>query len=214
MADTIDLAKGQNINLSKTSPGVTRFVIGLGWNTDPSNPPDLDASLFLCHRDPSGNPKLPDAKSFVFYGNLKSTDGAVIHSGDNLTGDGDGDDERIAIDTAKLNPEIDEMLAVVTIHEAANRGQNFGLVRGAYVRVYDADKLAAAEQANPNLSNKELHDLSLAQFDLEEDAGGSYAVQFGSFYIKDGEWRFKALGIPSQNTLSDFVNQLGFQTSN
>lgn len=213
MADTIDLSKGQNINLSKTSPGVSRFVVGLGWNTDPSNPPDLDASVFLCHRDPSGNPKLLDKTSMVFYGNLKSTDGAVVHSGDNLTGDGDGDDERIAIDTSRLNPEIDEMLVVVTIHEAASRNQNFGLVRGAKIRVYDADKLAAAEAANPNLSDKDLHDLSLAQFDLEEDAGGSYAVQFGSFYQKDGEWRFKALGIPSQNTLGDFVNLLGFQAS-
>ena len=90
----IDLSKGANINLTKDAPGVTRFIVGLGWNANPNNPPDLDASVLPCTKDASGEPKLPDATSFVFYGNLKSSDGAIIHSGDNLTGDGDGDDER------------------------------------------------------------------------------------------------------------------------
>lgn len=201
----IDLSKGGNINLSKDAPGVTRFVIGLGWNANPNSPPDLDASVLPCTKDASGNPKLPDASSFVYYGNLKSSDGAIIHSGDNLTGDGDGDDERIAIDTSKLNPKIDDMLIVVTIHEALARGQNFGLVRNAYARIYDADKLFAAEAANPNLSDKELHDLALAQYDLEEDAGGYTALIFGELYSKDGDWRFKARGEGRNESLGDLI---------
>lgn len=204
----IDLTKGANINLAKTNPGVTRFVIGLGWSPNPQNPPDLDASVFPCHRDSNGDPKLVDAGAFVFYGNKTSSDGAIIHGGDNLTGDGDGDDERIAIDTSKVNPQVDEIVIAVTIHEAKARGQNFGLVKKAYVRVYDADKLAAAEAANPNLSDKELHDLALANYDLEEDAGGYTSLQFGSLYVKDGEWRFKALGLTYDVELKDFVQML------
>ena len=200
----IDLSKGANINLSKDAPGVTRFIIGLGWNANPNNPPDLDASVLPCSKV-GGNPVLPDAKSFVYYGNLKSSDGAIIHSGDNLTGDGDGDDERIAIDTSKLNASIDDILIVVTIHDAINRGQNFGLVRNAYARIYDADKLAAAEAANPNLSDKELHDLALAQYDLEEDAGGYTALVFGELYSKDGEWRFKARGEGRNESLAELI---------
>ncbi|UTC28947.1 tellurium resistance protein [Brevundimonas phage vB_BpoS-Marchewka] len=201
----IDLSKGGNINLAKDAPGVTRFVIGLGWNANPQSPPDLDASVLPCTKV-GGNPVLPDDKSFVFYGNLKSSDGAIIHSGDNLTGDGDGDDERIAIDTAKLNPAIDDILIVVTIHQGKERGQNFGLVRNAYARIYDADKLAAAEAANPNLSDKELHDLALAQYDLEEDAGGYTALVFGELYSKDGDWRFKARGEGRNESLGELIS--------
>lgn len=202
----IDLSKGGNINLTKDAPGVTRFIVGLGWNPNANNPPDLDASVLPCTKDASGEPKLPDATSFVFYGNLKSSDGAIIHSGDNLTGNGDGDDERIAIDTARLNPAIDDVLIVVTIHDAVNRGQNFGLVRNAYARIYDADKLAAAEAANPNLSDKELHDLALAQYDLEEDAGGYTALVFGELYNKGGDWRFKARGEGRNESLSELIS--------
>ncbi|USN15377.1 tellurium resistance protein [Brevundimonas phage vB_BpoS-Kikimora] len=201
----INLSKGANINLSKDAPGIARFVIGLGWNANPNNTPDLDASVLPCTKDASGEPKLPDAKSFVFYGNLSSTDGAILHSGDNLTGDGDGDDERIAIDTTKLNAAVDDILIVVTIHEAVQRGQNFGLVRNAYVRLYDADKLAAAESANPNLSDAELNNLALARYDLEEDAGNYTALVFGELYSKDGDWRFKARGEGRNQSLQDLV---------
>lgn len=200
----IDLSKGANINLAKDAPGVTRFVIGLGWNANPNNPPDLDASVLPCTKV-GGEPVLPDANSFVYYGNLKSSDGAILHSGDNLTGDGDGDDERIAIDTSKLNPSIDDILIVVTIHQGKERGQNFGLVRNAYARIYDADKLAAAERANPNLSDKELHDIALAQYDLEEDAGGYTALIFGELYSKDGAWRFKARGEGRNEGLGELI---------
>lgn len=197
--DTINLTKGANVNLSKVAAGSTKFIIGLGWNANPSNPPDLDASAFPCQRDANGDPKLlsPANQSFVFYGNLKSADGAVVHSGDNLTGDGDGDDEQIVIDTALLDPRVDEVIIAVTIHEAASRGQNFGLVRNAYVRILDAAEFAASPAANP-----------IAKYDLEEDAGGATALQFGTLYRKDGEWRFKALGVPASASLGDFVKML------
>lgn len=197
--DTINLTKGSNVNLSKSAPGVSKFVIGLGWNANPSNPPDLDASAFPCVRDANGDPKLlsPASSSFVFYGNLKSADGAIVHSGDNLTGDGDGDDEQIVIDTALLNPAVDEIIIAVTIHEAQARGQNFGLVRNAYVRILDAVALAANPNENP-----------IAKYDLEEDAGGATALQFGTLYKKDGEWRFKALGVTANVGLKEFVESL------
>lgn len=210
MSDTINLTKGSNVNLSKTAPGVGRFVIGLGWNANPQNPPDLDASAFPCVKDANGDPKLlsPASSSFVFYGNLKSADGAIVHSGDNLTGDGDGDDERITIDTSLLNPAVDEIIVAVTIHEAVARNQNFGLVRNAYVRVYEEAALLAAEAANPNLSDAELKALAIANYDLEEDAGGATALQFGTFYKKDGDFRFKALGVPASVGLKEFVEML------
>ncbi|AFU88089.1 putative TerD-like bacterial stress protein [Caulobacter phage CcrColossus] len=210
MTDTINLTKGSNVNLSKTAPGVSRFVVGLGWNPNPQNPPDLDASAFPCVKDANGDPKLlsPASQSFVFYGNLKSADGAIVHSGDNLTGDGAGDDERITIDTSLLNPAVDEIIVAVTIHEAAARNQNFGLVRNAYVRVYEEAALLAAEAANPGMTEADYKALAIANYDLEEDAGGATALQFGTFYKKDGEFRFKALGVPAAASLADFVKLL------
>lgn len=199
MSDVINLSKGQNVNLSKVAAGASKFVIGLGWNANPSNPPDLDASAFPCQRDANGDPKLlsPANQSFVFYGNLKSADGAIVHSGDNLTGDGDGDDEQIVIDTALLDPRVDEVIIAVTIHEAQARNQNFGLVRNSYVRILDAAALAADPNAQP-----------IAKYDLEDDAGNATALQFGTLYKKDGEWRFKALGVPASASLKDFVQML------
>ena len=224
MSDTINLTKGSNVNLSKTVPGVGRFVIGLGWNPNPQNPPDLDASAFPCVKDANGDPKLlsPASSSFVFYGNHHSADGAIHHGGDNLTGDGEGDDERILIETGKLNPTVDEIIIAVTIHEAAARNQNFGLVRNAYVRVYDAAALEAAEGRGWNvkaveddgtkngviLSDADLKALAVANYDLEEDAGGATALQFGTFYKKDGDFRFKALGVPASVGLKEFVEML------
>lgn len=152
MTDTINLTKGSNVNLSKVAGGSTKFVIGLGWNAAQQNPAiDLDASAFPCVRDANGDPKLlsPANTSFVFYGNLQSADGAIVHSGDNLTGDGDGDDEQIVIDTALLDPRVDEVIIAVTIHDAAARNQNFGLVRNSYVRILDAAALAADPNENP-----------------------------------------------------------------
>jgi len=207
---TINLTKGANVNLAKAAPGAQRFVFGLGWNANPSNPPDLDAAAYPCSTNAAGDPELlsPAEKSFVFFGNLTSADGAIVHSGDNLTGDGDGDDERITIDTSKLDSRVDSIILGVAIFKAKERGQTFGLVRNAYVRVYDAAVLEAAEAANPNMTDAELKALSLGNYDLEEDAGASTAFQFGTFYKKDGEWRFKALGVGADGDLGSFVELL------
>jgi tellurium resistance protein TerD len=210
MSDTINLTKGANVNLSKVAPGAGRFVVGLGWNPNPANAPDLDAAAYPCTVGPNGEPTLltPAGSSFVFFGNLKSADGAIVHSGDNLTGDGDGDDERITIDTSKLDSRVSEIIIGVAIFEGAKRNQTFGLVRNAYVRVYDAAALEAAEAAKPNMSDAELKALAIAHYDLEEDAGQYTAFQFGTFYQKDSDWRFKALGVGAAGDLGTFVELL------
>ncbi len=207
MSEPILLTKGANVNLAKDAPGSTRFVFGLGWDTKA----DLDAAAYPCHRDEQGNPRLlsPSHTSFVYFRNLTSADGAITHSGDNLTGDGDGDDERITVDTSKLNSQIDEIILGVAIFNAAALGQTFGLVRGAYVRIYDAAVLEAAEAASPTpLTQAELKALSIAEYDLEEDAGAFTAFQFGSLYTKNNEWRFKALGVGAMGDLGTFVELL------
>ena len=196
----INLTKGANVNLAKEEPGVTKFLIGLGWNASGgSNPWDLDASVFPCRYDADRNPILIDPKAFVYFNNLVSKDGAIVHSGDNTTGDGDGDDEQITVDISKLNPEVDEIIVAVTIYDGAKRGQNFGGVRNAYIRVADANN---SEQA----SNPRKH---IARYDLSDDAGPTTALQFGSFYKDNsGSWRFKALGHGANATLGDFVAML------
>ena len=129
----INLEKGQRVNVN-----LPKFVVGLGWDANASSTGqdfDLDASVFVLGE----NKKLLTDSHFVFYNNLTSPDGAVEHTGDNLTGDGDGDDESIKIDLSKINPNATELCFVVTIHDAENRKQNFGQVRNSFVRVYNPD---------------------------------------------------------------------------
>jgi tellurium resistance protein TerD len=220
LTDPVILTKGASVNVSKASSGAARFVIGLGWDPNPSNAPDLDAAAYLCDDTPHllDPVAVQDGKghgNFVYFRNLISADGAVVHSGDNLTGDGDGDDERITIDTAKLDPRVAQIIIGVAIYDAKSRNQTFGLVRHAYVRVYDAAALEAAERSNPNLSDAELKAVSLASYDLEEDAGGYTAFQFGVFYKTDsGDWKFKAIGTGAADAdLGTFITMLSPQTS-
>jgi tellurium resistance protein TerD len=228
LSDPVILTKGGNVNLSKTAPGSSRFVIGLGWNPNPQNPPDLDAAAYLCDDtphllDPVAVKGGAGHGNFVYFHNLVSADGAVLHGGDNLTGDGDGDDERILIDTSKLDPRVKQIIVGVAIYDAKNRGQTFGLVRNAYVRVYDAGVLESAESrawndaptAGRQLSDAELKGLSLASYDLEEDAGQYTAFQFGVFYQTDaGDWKFKALGTGAADAdLGTFVSMLSPETA-
>lgn len=129
----INLEKGQRVNVN-----LPKFVVGLGWDANASSTGqdfDLDASVFVLGE----KKKLLTDSHFVFYNNLTSPDGAVEHTGDNLTGDGDGDDESIKIDLSKINPNATELCFVVTIHDAENRKQNFGQVRNSFVRVYNPD---------------------------------------------------------------------------
>ena len=188
------LHTGHRINLEKTAPGLQRVRIGLGWkvNAVEGQPFDLDASVFLCRRDASDHPVMISNAHFVYYNHATSPDGAVVHSGDNRTGDKDGDDEVITVDLAKVEAEVVEMPIVVTIHDADVRKQTFGMVTDAYVKVY----------------NDETGE-TIAAYDLDEDYADKTALQFGSLYRKDGEWRFQAVGAGFKLNQATFIRKLG-----
>ena len=171
----ISLQKGGNVNLSKEAPGLTKVIIGLGWDprsTDGSAF-DLDGSAYLLKADG----KVRADNDFIFYNNLKSSDGSVVHAGDNTSGAGEGDDEKVMIDLTKVPAEIDKVSFCVTIHEADARKQNFGQVSKAYIRCLNAD------------GEKEL-----ARYDLSEDGSTETAMIFGELYRAGAEWKFKAIG--------------------
>jgi len=193
---SISLVKGGRINLSKEHPSLTKVRVGLGWQpntTDTGADFDLDASLFVCKNDASGNPKLIADEYFVFYGNKNSPDGAVHHSGDDTTGGSStGDDETITVDLSKLNANADELSFVVTIYEYDVRKQNFGQVKNSYIKLYD-DATGA----------------EIAKYSLEDDFSTETAVQFGSLFKKDGAWSFKAVGTGYKKGLGDFVVAYG-----
>ncbi|MDR2442118.1 MAG: TerD family protein [Deltaproteobacteria bacterium] len=171
----ISLKKGGNVSLSKETPGLSVIFVGLGWDTRVTDGSefDLDASAFLLNS--SG--KVRKDHDFIFYNNLKSSDGSVEHQGDNRTGEGEGDDEVIQIQLTKVPPEIEKISVTVTIHDADKRSQNFGMVSNAYIRVVN--------QAD----NQEI-----ARFDLSEDMSTETAMIFGEIYRHSGEWKFKAIG--------------------
>lgn len=171
----VSLSKGGNVSLTKADAGLKVVMAGLGWDqrvTDGSAF-DLDASVFMVGDDG----KVLSDNSFIFYGNKASTCGSVEHQGDNLTGAGDGDDEQIKIDLAKVPANVKKMVFAVTIHEAEARKQNFGMVSNGYIRMSNND------------SNVEL-----ARFDLSEDASTETAMIFGELYLHGTEWKFKAVG--------------------
>ena len=188
------LEAGHRINLTKTSPGLKRVRIGLGWKVNAAEGEefDLDLSVFLCGKNGDDDPQMLSNAHIVFYNQLTSPDGAVVHSGDNRTGDKDGDDEVVTVDLAKVDAQVVEMPIVVTIHEAEIRKQNFGRVNGAYVKVYNDET-----------------DAVLAQYDLNEDYSDKTALQFGSLYRKEGQWRFQAVGAGFKLNLGTFIRKLG-----
>lgn len=188
---SVSLQKGGRLNLSKEVAGLSKVMVGLGWDTNSSDTGaefDLDASAFLL----GANGKIANDRNFVFYNNLQSADGSVNHTGDNRTGEGEGDDESIEINFSKLSSDIKEIVIVVTIHEASARRQNFGMVRNAFMRLV-------------NQSN----DKEIARYDLEEDFSTETAVEFGRLYLKDGEWRFNAVGTGLSGGLSEFCKKFG-----
>ncbi|MBR7627739.1 TerD family protein [Aeromonas popoffii] len=171
----VSLAKGGNVSLTKADAGLKVVMAGLGWDqrvTDGSAF-DLDASVFMVGE----NGKVLTDASFIFYGNKLSACGSVEHQGDNRTGEGDGDDEQIKIDLAKVPANVKKLVFAVTIHEADQRKQNFGMVSNGYIR----------------MSNNESQ-VELARFDLSEDASVETAMIFGELYLHNGEWKFKAIG--------------------
>ncbi|MCD7034706.1 TerD family protein [Metabacillus sp. GX 13764] len=172
----IQLAKGQRIDLTKTNPGLTKAIIGLGWDTNLYSGGfdfDLDASAFLA----DANGKVQNDEEFIFYNNLKSPTGAVEHTGDNRTGEGEGDDEQIIIDFSLIPAHVEKIGITVTIHDAEQRKQNFGQVSNAFVRV-----------VNPDTNDE------ILRFDLGEDFSIETAVVVCELYKHAGEWKFNAIG--------------------
>jgi len=171
----VSLSKGGNVSLTKQAPGLTAVTVGLGWDvrTTTGTDFDLDASAIVV--DASG--KVLSDQHFVFFNNLRSPEGAVVHSGDNLTGAGEGDDEQIKVDLTALPPQAQRVAFAVSIYEADSRGQNFGQVRNAFIRVVN--------QADGN---------ELARYDLSEDASTETAMVFGELYRHGAEWKFRAIG--------------------
>lgn len=190
---TINLSKGGNISLAKVSPGLTRASVGLGWDprTTDGAPFDLDASAVVL--DASGK-ALSDAH-FVFYNNTKDPSGAVVHLGDNRTGDGDGDDETLTVALEALPAEADRVVFVASIDQADTRRQTFGQVSDAYIRVFDADDTATIAAD--------------ARFDLGEDASTETALIFGELYRHDGDWKFRAVGQGFSSGLPGVLTEFG-----
>lgn len=189
----INLQKGQKINLSKVSPGLTKAMIGLGWDVnsfDNNQDFDLDASIFMVSK--SG--KVENDADFIFYNNLKHSSGSIIHTGDNRTGEGEGDDEAVKIDFSKIPDNIDKLAVAVTIHEADIRSQNFGQVENAFVRLVD------------EVSNEEI-----LRYDLSEDFSIETAVVFAEIYKKDSQWRFSAIGSGFKGGLGALCQRYGLE---
>ena len=171
----VSLSKGGNVSLTKEAPGLTAVLVGLGWDvrTTTGTDFDLDASAIVC--DAQG--RVLSDKHFVFFNNLKSPDGSVEHTGDNLTGEGEGDDEVIKVNLATVPADVDKIVFPVSIYDADNRQQSFGQVRNAFIRVVN--------QAGGT---------EIARYDLSEDASTETAMVFGELYRNNGEWKFRAVG--------------------
>jgi len=182
---SISLSKGQRIDLTKTNPGLTKVIVGLGWDTNKyagSQDFDLDACAFLANK----SSQVVNDEEFVFYNNLKSPNGAVEHTGDNRTGAGDGDDEQIAVDFSLLPDHVEKIGISVTIHDADARGQNFGQVSNAFVRLIDAE------------TNEEV-----LRYDLGEDFSIETAVVVCELYKHGNDWKFNAIGSGFSGGLAD-----------
>ena len=171
----VSLTKGGNINLSKEAPGLKNVLLGMGWDPRATDGAefDLDASAFLL----GANEKVRKDEDFIFYKNLKTSDGSVEHTGDNRTGAGEGDDEAIKVDLSKVPAEVQKIAFTVTIHDAASRKQSFGQVSNAFIRVVDQG------------TGREV-----TRYDLTEDASTNTAVIFGELYRNGADWKFRAVG--------------------
>ncbi|GEM31868.1 TerD family protein [Nocardia neocaledoniensis] len=187
---TVTLAKGGNVSLSKQTDNLTKVAVGLGWDvrTTTGADHDLDASALAT----GANLKVLSDQHFVFYNNLRSPEGTIEHTGDNLTGAGDGDDEVINVDLAATPPTITNIFFPVSIHDAQARGQSFGQIRNAYIRVTDANT-----------------GVELARYDLSEDASTETAMVFGELYRHNNEWKFRAIGQGYASGLAGIARDYG-----
>lgn len=187
----INLSKGQKVDLTKGNPGLSKLLVGLGWDVnafDSGSAFDLDASAFLV----SSNGKCPSENEFVFYGNLKHRSGSVIHQGDNLTGDGDGDDEQILVDLSKVPTNIERIAFTVTIYDSDSRNQNFGQVSNAFIHIQD-----------------QVSGTDLIRYDLGEDFSIETAIVVGELYKYNGAWKFNAIGSGFQGGLAALCAHYG-----
>lgn len=180
----INLEKGQRVNVD-----LLKFTIGLGWDTNTSSTGsafDLDASVFILDE----NKKLISDEYFIFYNNLKSPDGAVLHTGDNLDGEGEGDDESIKLNLNLITSQAVEIVIVVTIHKAEERKQNFGQVHNSFIRIFNTDTQE-----------------EILKYELEEDFSVETAVEFGRIYKRNGQWKFEAIGVGQKGGLQEYLNK-------
>lgn len=187
----VNLTKGQKVDLTKGNPGLSKLLIGLGWDTnkyDGGSDFDLDASAFLCGE----NGKVSSDADFIFYSNLKHSSGSVEHTGDNLTGAGDGDDEVLRVNLPAVPAEISRISFTVTIYDAETRRQNFGQVSNAYIRVVNEE---TGEE--------------LIRYDLGEDFSIETAVVVGELYRNNAEWKFNAIGSGFQGGLHALCQNFG-----
>jgi len=186
----VSLSKGGNVSLTKEAPGLTAVTVGLGWDvrTTTGTDFDLDASAILV----SSSGKVVNDGGFVFFNNLKSSDGSVEHLGDNLTGEGEGDDEQVNVNLAAVPAEVDKVVFPVSIYEGDTRSQSFGQVRNAFIRV--VNQAGGAE---------------LARYDLTEDASTETAMVFGELYRNGADWKFRAVGQGYASGLKGIAQDFG-----
>lgn len=191
---SVSLSKGGNVSLSKVDPGMKNILIGLGWDVRATDGQDydLDASVFLL----SESGKVRSDADFIFYNNLRSVDGAIEHTGDNRTGEGDGDDESVKIHLEKISADVTKIVFVVTIHDAQVRKQSFGQVEGAFIRLVNDDT-----------------NIEVARYDLTEDASTETAMLFGELYRHNNEWKFRAVGQGYAGGLASVCAQYGINAS-
>jgi Uncharacterized proteins involved in stress response, homologs of TerZ and putative cAMP-binding protein CABP1 len=187
---SVTLVKGGNVSLSKEAPGLTRILVGLGWDvrTTTGADYDLDASAIMLGE----NGKVLSDSHFVFFNNLTSPDGTVEHTGDNLTGEGEGDDEVIKVNLEAMAPNVAKIVFPVSIYDADARGQNFGQVQNAYIRIVN-----------------EVNGAEIARFDLTEDASTETAMVFGEVYRHGGDWKFRAVGQGYASGLAGIARDYG-----
>lgn len=191
----INLSKGQKVDLTKGNPGLKNIMVGLGWDAntfDSGADFDLDAAAFMLGTDG----KCPTDKDFIFYGNLEHISGALTHMGDNLTGEGEGDDEQIQVDLSKIPSNIERIAFTVTIYDAEPRRQNFGQVSNSFIRIVD-----------------ESTGIELIRYDLCEDFSVETAVTVGELYRKDSEWKFNAIGSGFQGGLAALCGHYGIEVA-
>ncbi|MBI6550252.1 TerD family protein [Xenorhabdus lircayensis] len=190
----VSLSKGGNVSLSKEAPTMKNVLIGLGWDARATDGQDfdLDASAFLL----AANGKVRSDADFIFYNNLKSADGSIMHTGDNRTGEGDGDDESLKIKLDQIPADVEKVVFVVTIHDAQARHQSFGQVSGAFIRLANDDT-----------------QVEVARYDLTEDASTETAMLFGELYRHNTEWKFRAVGQGYAGGLASVCAQYGINAA-